>query len=315
MRAVLLPWALAATGLNGCVDGSLGSKDSDSQEDTALGPGDSTESSGWMAVEVNAAREACGLTLDGRVLCWGEVPPDEPPPGSGGWSELSFFSAVGCVADALGTVECWWHQHNEWVNEPLRTPPEEPLHHISVGAYIGCGFTELGDLLCWGEPSWGDWTPPEGEWRSVDVGGDVACAIGAEGGLECWGSKAFHDVSAKYVSVSVGFTHIVALDERGVVHCFPQFMFDTCDVPEDLHLRMVDAGNQATCGITTDGDVVCWASERGHGKFDAVPEGVQPGPWVDVAVGRAGACAVRETGEMVCFVGEGGYLSNIPDPG
>ena len=315
MRGDSIASVLMASWLGACVQAQGETKSVDSAGDSATDTGDTSPGTGWTAVEADAAREACGLTADGQVLCWGERPQEEAPPAAGGWTQLSLFGKVGCVGDVVGVVECWWNQHNDGADQHLRQPPDEPLHKISVGAWLACGFNDDAELSCWGEQS-DDWTPPEGSWKAVDVGGDVACAIGVGGGLECWGFKTYHDHSVNYASVSSGFDHFVALDERGVAHCVAGGYLDTCDVPDGVHFRMVDAGNEATCGITTDGDLLCWASQSGwYESFDVGPKGLEPGPWVDVAVGGAGACAVRETGEMVCFVGEGGYLSNIPDPG
>lgn len=288
-------------------------------EDSGAGDseGESGDSDGdalWAQVEASGGREACGLTRRGRVLCWGEHGSDELPPDSEGWRELSFSSVAACALDADGMVDCWWVQFEKWDDQDVVDPPVSPLHGISVGREVGCGLDERGALTCWGATELPEWEPPTGTWESVDIGA-VACAIGVDGGLECWGSKALHDVSATFVSVTVGSSQIVALDERGVAHCYAGNYADTCDVPEGYRFTMVDAGNEGTCGITTDGDLVCWFSQKGYGVYDIGPDEPQPGPWVDVSVGGAGVCAVRADGEMVCFVPENGYLADIPDPG
>ena len=173
----------------------------------------------------------------------------------------------------------------------------------------------------------------------LSVGFAHACAI-ASGGAYCWGWSAWGrlgnaSVTAEYVERPVtvtsgsGFTqvaagqhHSCALDGDGAAWCWGdnawgQVGADTSvlDVAEpfrvrtDLRFVQIAAGRWHSCGLTADGVVYCWGSDRGTGTGGEVRDTIystpQPvaldGQYVAISSQFSSACALRDTGDLYCW--------------
>ena len=67
-------------------------------------------------------------------------------------------------------------------------------------------------------------------------------------------------------------------------------------MPEGYSWLAVACGDDHTCGITTDGETLCWgASDRGQAN-------VIPGDrWVQIDAGWQHNCVIDEDGYLGCF--------------
>lgn len=166
----------------------------------------------------------CGLTADGRALCWGrnnygevgdgtQEPRSEPTPVSG---DLRFTSlkagGSGCHYHTCGVATdgktyCWGRNYQRHLSAEeifLLTPTpiaDDPgLERVVVGANAVCGLTGEGALHCWGTGYYGQVgngsteatrTPthirPDLRFSSVSPGRYHTCAVTEDGGIHCWG--------------------------------------------------------------------------------------------------------------------------------
>jgi alpha-tubulin suppressor-like RCC1 family protein len=166
---------------------------------------------------------SCGLTADGRALCWGR-------------------NAYGEVGD--GTQEA----------RLVPTPVSGDLRFTSLSAggsgchYHTCGVAIDGRTYCWGRNYQRHLSSPDlllltptpvyGDPGivSVEVGATGVCGITAAGDLRCWGTGA---------EGQLGIAGVLAA-------AFP------LTVRSDLRFSEVRPGRYHTCASTDDGRVYCW---------------------------------------------------------
>jgi len=84
-------------------------------------------------------------------------------------------------------------------------------------------------------------------------------------------------------------------------------------VPEGYTFTSVSAGEEGTCGITTDQSVVCWEDRNDAGGYDLVADTPITGAWSAVAVGNYAACGLHTDGTVECWGAvEGTATENWP---
>lgn len=169
---------------------------------------------------------------------------------------------------------------------------------LAAGAGFSCAARETGDVLCWGDDSYGqraDYTqsgagsarprlvPGVRDAREVVTGAGFACARSASGQVTCWGTL---PDGARPMEAVTGVADVspVALDVADAVQ--------------------IAAGGRSFCAVRRGGTVACWESAAGRAKLVAVP-GVDDAVQVAVAGGpggeRAHTCVVRRGGAVACF--------------
>ncbi|MGQ0845227.1 MAG: RCC1 domain-containing protein [Sporichthyaceae bacterium] len=135
--------------------------------------------SGVRSVHVGF-RNACALTIDGAVLCWGD----------------NAFGQLGTGDAAVGTLS----------QVPVAvTGLTDGVAQLSLGDGHACAVRTGGTLECWGDNSSGQLTgrmeraavPTSvgglGEVRQADAGGAGTCALVVAGGVFCWGGGPLGD--------------------------------------------------------------------------------------------------------------------------
>jgi hypothetical protein len=84
----------------------------------------------------------------------------------------------------------------------------------------------------------------------------------------------------RFVQVVVGDYHGCALTDRHRVQCWepgdPMVDFGQADPPDELFSSLSAAGEQ-TCGLTLDGDLLCWGVDDGGGYDFGHPPSVTAG--------------------------------------
>jgi hypothetical protein len=76
---------------------------------------------------------------------------------------------------------------------------------VTAGSSFACGTHSGGNVMCWGESSYGKRTPPTPLTAlAVSSGHHHACAIRSDGTLVCWGDSA-EDQSAAPAGVFWNF--------------------------------------------------------------------------------------------------------------
>ncbi len=105
-------------------------------------------------VDVGVGRfQACALNVTGEVKCWGWHGDYTYGEETGG-KQFEYLEVGGWHACALrGNLECWNLQTQEVVlPRPLnvRGSPRAIYTYITSGYFHVCGYTEVGDIDCWG---------------------------------------------------------------------------------------------------------------------------------------------------------------------
>ena len=162
------------------------------------------------------SHHACGVTTDGRALCWGGA--DNPPEPKRDYGQTSApnqyrnatFNKIiaaqyhtcatldGRNDQTAGEVVCWGA---EFEHDPLRpelvaggrttpfnyrypSPNIDPK--VATGWYYNCVLTEDRDVVCWGGGVTKR-TYTQGPFIDLSVGWDHTCAVRAGGHVMCWG--------------------------------------------------------------------------------------------------------------------------------
>lgn len=178
-------------------------------------------------------RQSCGITIEQRVFCWGDV------------------YATYEERDTLGLDRCGPREYESWC---LRRPAmirvltsaqgSKPylasFDTLAIGAFASCGIAQ-GYTYCWGHGVRLQWTPGTESFvygtgiRETAVGEEHACGIGYDSVTVCWGAprhgalgraesqsppprgyagKPFRpiDGTSRFVALSVGDLHSCAIE-------------------------------------------------------------------------------------------------------
>ncbi len=283
---------------------------------------------GGTFLSVSSAHEyACGVRDDGSVECWGSNEHGRARPPDGAFASVSAGERHACGVRDDGSVECWglgW-----W---PGATLPEGAFLSVSAGYEYTCGVRDNGTAECWGDDQHGQATPPEGVFVSVSAGYEHACGVRDDGSVECWGSDSAYGFFAgqamppegAFVSVSAGYGHTCGVRDDGTAECWGDDRFGKTRTPDQPTpapettrsgeglgpFASVSSGTIHSCGVRTNGSVICWGSnEDWYGSFtgQATPPG---GPFVSIDAGDFHTCGVRDDGSVECWgSNEGEYGS------
>lgn len=249
---------------------------------------------------------ACGITDDGRVLCWGA---EEH------FGVLATSSEDLRRADGPCPYGC--------LLEPAQLLAEG-ISELAAGGYTTCGFR--GDqLFCWGNVSEnrfriedpfssGYLDDPKaghvpGSWRTVALSVHHACAITREGELFC---------SGRISDGRLGIGPEQPEACTGVSNC----LLPPTRVGTRTDWQAITVGHTHACGIAA-GELHCWGSDGvgqlglieppagtckdgwrdAHCAFAPAPAG-GAGSWTTVSAGAEHTCAIRDA-TVYCW---GNYL-------
>lgn len=311
------------------------------------GTGPDERSAGWTVVAAGESH-ACGLRAE-RAYCWGMptvgdedvLGPDDavltPVPVE---TDLRFvdLDAGGrhtCALTPEGSMFCWGRNRFGQLGNGLTAETAVPtavagglaFQAMSLGSLHTCALTGAGEAWCWG-------------------GGAVAgkdLAVGHQPDETCVGSSYFSSRCTKtprrvngglsFARISAGLFHTCGVDPGGSAHCWgwnfgvlgngetgaegePRGYDTPRPVSGDHAFTELSAGSLHTCGLTQDGEALCWGGQGfnlgqlGTGRFDVEPE---PAPVAGTLVLEtieatrendiyaAGTCAVAADGTPYCW--------------
>lgn len=181
---------------------------------------------------------------------------------------------------------------------------------VAAGPGFTCGLDRVGAAHCWGSDSLGtlgdgvaggDRIRPQpvlGRLRFTDLvaGAGHVCGLTAGGGAWCWGDNRFGQLGASGGSQ-------LCRHADGTFVCRPS----PVRAARTLLFRTLTAGGAHTCGITGEGVLYCWGSNRagqlGIGSFGgATSEARRVGAGYGlVAAGGAHTCAVTAFRDVLCW--------------
>jgi len=196
-------------------------------------------------VEVGSNNLVCGLTTAGEILCWGL---DQA-------GSLGTPSSETCVRSDGLELPC--------ATAPRRIASDEVFVDVSAGQSFACGLSVSSQILCWGRNDRGQLGHPTTETCSQGPLAEVPCGRTP--------SPVFGGIA--FASVAAGLDHVCGVTVAGSVHCWGgnslgqlgnAVVGTDSDVPVlvrgGLTFTNVSAGNEHTCGESTDGHLYCWGS-------------------------------------------------------
>ena len=218
----------------------------------------------------------CGLKADGTIVCWGDTVAGEDTPPPGTYSYVTTAGWYGCaVRKTDGRIVCW--------GEGLSPAPVQGDTFISIDASpsdgndFACGVKTDSTLACWGDAiPLGPGTPPAGTFTEVSAGNGYGCAVRTDGAVTCWGGNVDADLSyppassstpagqtETFSSVSTSNGWACALRKiDGTVVCWGVHTGEyapLASVPSGS-FKFISVSTHDTCGVRTDGTIVCWAN-------------------------------------------------------
>ncbi len=306
----------------------------------------------WAQVSAGD-RHTCGITVAGRLYCWGsdaagqlgdggtntdQGAPVEVAGGRKVWVQVTAGGFHTCARTVRGQLWCWgsdfWGQlGNGGANTDVGAPVQVTggggaWADVSAGYQHTCGRTLGGRLWCWGNDGSGrlgddaavaDRTEPTevagatADWRTVTAGTFHTCAVKRSGRLFCWG-----------------------LDSAGQLGDGPPLVGRHTPVEVAggrTDWTAIALGRSHTCGLQRSGALACWGwDDAGQLGDDAAhadqasPVPVAGGPWRAVTAGGYHTCAsgraARGFGDQVyCWgldtygaLGDGAPLADQPLP-
>ena len=238
---------------------------------------------------------ACALDFSNNISCWGSI----GAPTSSQYLVLAAGASHMCGLRPDLSVECWGGSIG---NPPA---PGRPFQTVTRGYGHACALAFDGSVTCWGDNSDGQAAPPPDLFNDLAGGGSHTCGILSDGTIECWGDDGFGQSSPPappaegYTEITAGAGHTCAIrkSDQGV-ECWGDDSSNQSSPPPDA-FSSISAAEDFTCGIRTDGSLICWG--------DTAP--LAPiAPYPQVAAGGAHTCEILSTGALEC------WTSN-PSPG
>jgi hypothetical protein len=285
-------------------------------------------------------RHGCRLASDGRALCWGradagqlgiEITPlrSTAVTAASGSTRFASIAAGGlhtCALTEEGEAWCWGENGtgqagfptainqscgefiHGWQCVPAPQPLETTLRFdaLVAGAANTCGFSQDGEVYCWGSSAAGQLggpatetcrgapcshtpvaLPAEPKLRTLALGTAAhICGLTAAGSAYCWGSNTAGQLG---------------LGEAGGNRATPTAVIG------GLRFKAIAVGGQHTCALTTDGEPWCWGRDilppgAGGASFSPEPVAIADSPpFIELITGTWAACGRTASGSVHCW--------------
>ena len=314
----------------------------DNSSATAIGV-PQTPQAAYNFVYVRVGRShACGLLANGSAYCWGAD--NNGMLGDGGVTDSSVpvavlggytFSSIDvgkyhtCGRLANGSIRCWgWNGEGElgdntWTSSgvPVALYGGGNYTNISTGAEHTCGRLTNGSVRCWGFNYYGqlgnggtsDSNIPVNvsggrNYTSISLGHDYSCGRLVNGSLMCWGSNGGGELGNGDTTYTDSSVPVAASG--------------------NLNYTSVTTGYEHTCGILTNGTLMCWGyddygqlgDDRAAGWRTSTPILAAGGTfYVAVGAGLYNTCGLLANGSIQCWggnfyreIGRGGGDALVP---
>ena len=178
--------------------------------------------------------------------------------------------------------------------------------YISAGSEHSCALKMDGQVVCWGDDTFGQSSIPAGSgpFSQISAGGWHTCALETDGDVVCWGTNIDWENSVPagsgpFSQVSAGVGHTCALETDGDVVCWGSNFDGESTVPAgNGPFSQVSAGAYHTCALETDGDAICWGDDRSVQVSGMFPGS---GPFSQISAGQIHSCGLQTDGSIHCW--------------
>ena len=165
------------------------------------------------------------------------------------------------------------------------------------------------DVACWSSRDSEPWYTGTWRWPGSELWSNGGCWFGFPGeqvwvvingdiksNVVTWphGSSQTGTRTASFIQVSAGSRHSCGLRSDGSVVCWGYNYWGQADAPSGSFTQ-VSAGSHHSCGLRSDGSVVCWGYNY-WGKADA-----PSGSFTQVSADGTHSCGLRSDGSVVCW--------------
>lgn len=243
----------------------------------------------------------CGLRTVGILECWTGSPEVRTVEGDMAFAAVSVGVVHACGLTDAGLAYCWYLGTPEQVSpvrgrlgssgdpSPYVAVPVDgqiAFETISVSVTHACALTEQGEAYCWGvnqgmqlgvstaSPHCQSIGPPQATYpsywcntpqraaenlklASIHARPDLTCALDADGVAYCWGMNFGKGLGVENVAGAK------SCRTGAYYQCIP----DPVRVSGDFRFEALTTGPRAyhSCGLTADGDALCWGLLDAHG--------------------------------------------------
>lgn len=291
----------------------------------------------WASVRAGRGH-LCAIAEDRSLWCWGDARdgkigdgvlddglpfeqcryvPVEVAPGST-WARLSLGSDHSCGVQSDGTLWCWGSNETAQIGDGAVGPLYTRLEPVEVGGtawidvYAGdahtCGLEGDGTAWCWGAGDDGQLGRPDVAFsstplvvpglpplRALATGGtsSTTCGLDMAGTAWCWGANAFGNTGTGSAEPVIDATPVQVIEEP---------------------LAEIHVGSSTTCALSEAGQLWCWGlgsngqlgdGQTGQGHAEPLPQALDGGGWIDIAIGWQHVCARDRAGLTWCWGGNG----------
>ena len=272
---------------------------------------------GVSAGEVNA----CGVSSNGRLACWGEDVCGNLDAPDGAFTRVATGQA-SCAIDEDQGLHCWGAGVGTSCRygEELGAPPSGRFVDVATMNCYACAIDVDGALSCWGcLDAFPD--PPTGTFTQVSVGGDVACAVRDDDTLSCWGASGTWEM--EHLPEGSDFVQVAcpsASDPESLTSCSAirsdgHLVLGNANpsgegVPayiEETAYRQVTVG-ESVCAVAVDGSKIdCFGTYQFGSHLDWLPP--EGDTWAQVSGMRDDYCTLTTSGVISC---DGPYMDDVP---
>ena len=121
-----------------------------------------------------------------------------------------------------------------------------------------CGIRTGGDVVCWGDNTYGQVTVPSGLFTAIAAGHGYSCTMRTGGEVVCWGNTGGGEAaSGAFTADAVGVGYSCGMRTGGQVVCWGNTGGGQTAAPSGS-FTAIAAGWLYSCGIRRGGSVVCW---------------------------------------------------------
>ena len=225
-----------------------------------------------FATVVTARNQACGLTMERTIRCWGPEEnrggDDSPPPPAGGHIAIAASEYYVCAISNGGSIGCW--SDGRGLPSDLKEIAHSYRGVTSIGEHFGpdASLNAKYRALALGDSAWYSSEGSEGSHNHM-------CSLRENQVAVCWGADKFGQASppsgVRFRSISAGGRHTCGITVEGTTRCWGANDIGQSTPPAGVRFFELTADHDSTCGLRHDGEVICWGNHGLSAPAQLIP--------------------------------------------